>query len=213
MTVDEFREQYRRDKIGPHYSGPAHLAFTSCASLAIVLGCAWFVVAPTWRELVVVPLAFLFANFAEYTGHRFSMHRPSFPRFVYRRHTIEHHSFFTDERMSYDSRRDWKAVLFPAPVVLFFFLGFGAPVGVALALLSTRNVALLFVATAFGYFLTYEWLHFAYHMDPQSAVGRNPLVRRLRAHHQTHHDKAVMGRYNFNITFPIFDAIFGTTKR
>lgn len=213
MTIEEFRETYRRDKIGPRYSGPGHLAFTSLASLAIIVTSCWFVVAPSWRELSILPVGFLFANFAEYMGHRFSMHRPRFPRFVYRRHTIEHHSFFTHEQMSFDSRRDWKAVLFPAPVVLFFFVAFGLPGAALLVLLTTKNAALLFLATIFSYFLTYEWLHFSYHMDPESAVGRNPIVRRLRQHHQAHHDKALMAHYNFNITFPIFDWIFGTTKR
>ena len=211
-TVEEFRQQYRQEKIGPRYIGPLHLAFTTFASLAIILGCARYVVAPSWLELLVIPFAFVFANFAEYMGHRYSMHRPGFPRFVYQRHTIEHHAFFTHDRMSYDSTRDWKVVLFPPQVVLFFFLGFGAPVGVLLTVVSTRNVALLFVATAFSYFLTYEWLHFSYHISPDSAVGRNALIKRLRAHHQTHHNKEAMSHHNFNITFPIFDWIFGTTR-
>lgn len=213
MDVEAFREQYRQDKIGPRYSGPLHLAFTTTAALAIIVGCASRVVQPRWWELLVIPFAFLFANFAEYMGHRYSMHRPRFPRFVYRRHTIEHHAFFTAEQMSYASTRDWKVVLFPPGVVLFFFLGFGAPVGVLLALLATPNVALLFVATAFGYFLTYEWLHFSYHMSPDSWVGRLGIVRRLRAHHEAHHDQTLMSHKNFNITFPIIDWIAGTIAK
>ena len=82
-----------------------------------------------------------------------------------------------------------------------------------LAWLTTANVARLFVATAVGYFLTYEWLHFAYHQPPDSAVGRLGLVRALRRHHTIHHDHAQMQKHNFNITFPICDTIFGTTRR
>ena len=74
-------------------------------------------------------------------------------------------------------------------------------------------MARLFVATAVGYFLTYEWLHFAYHQPPDGFIGRRWLVRELRAHHTLHHDVARMQKWNFNITFPICDTLFGTTHR
>ncbi|MFL5319893.1 MAG: fatty acid hydroxylase family protein, partial [Myxococcaceae bacterium] len=73
------------------------------------------------------------------------------------------------------------------------------------------NAGWLFAATGVGYYLTYEWFHFAYHLPENSAVGRIGLVRVLRKHHADHHDLTRMGRYNFNITFPIFDSVFGTT--
>ena len=57
---------------------------------------------------------------------------------------------------------------------------------------------------------TYELFHFAYHVDPQSWLGRLPLIYRLRRNHVLHHDKALMTRYNFNITYPICDRLFGT---
>ena len=39
------------------------------------------------------------------------------------------------------------------------------------------------------------------------------MVRVLRRHHQAHHDLGLMQRWNFNITFPICDAVFGTLYR
>ncbi len=36
---------------------------------------------------------------------------------------------------------------------------------------------------------------------------------RLRHHHTVHHDPRLMNRYNFNITYPIFDWLFGTWYR
>jgi sterol desaturase/sphingolipid hydroxylase (fatty acid hydroxylase superfamily) len=87
------------------------------------------------------------------------------------------------------------------------------PIGAILFAVATHNVAWLFVTTAMSYFLTYEWLHFAYHLDEGSTLGRLPIFRALRRHHQTHHDKAKMGRFNFNITFPIADVIFRTNHR
>jgi len=38
-------------------------------------------------------------------------------------------------------------------------------------------------------------------------------MRTLRRLHTTHHDPRYMQRHNFNITFPICDAIFGTYRR
>jgi hypothetical protein len=211
-SVAESRVRYRRERIGPHYSGVAHFLFTSGACLAIIVWAATGLKRPSVLEWLTVPLTFLFANFVEYWGHRRQMHHPRWPfEFVYQRHTVQHHHFFTHEAMSYESARDLKMVLFP-PVLLFFFFGLVAlPVGALLWLLSTGNVARLFVATAIGYYLTYEWLHFTYHLDPKTLVGRLGPVRALRRHHARHHDLALMSRYNFNITFPICDWLFGTS--
>jgi Fatty acid hydroxylase superfamily len=210
--VEAFRAQYRETQIGPNYRGWAHFAFTSCASLAVIGFAISRVhhVAPL--EWLTIPIAFLIANAAEYFGHKGAMHRPRKGLgLLYQRHTREHHHFFTQAAMAYESSRDFKMVLFP-PVMIFFFLGAVAtPMGLLLFLIASANVAWMYVAVAMGYFLTYEWFHFSYHLNEDSIVGRNAIARALRRHHQAHHDKALMGKYNFNITFPICDAIFGTT--
>ncbi len=212
--VAEFRDRYRREKIGAHYSGVAHFLFTTFASLGVITWALWGVRAPSLGEWLAVPLTFLFANLGEYLGHRHAMHKPvAGVRLVYQRHTLEHHHFFTHEAMSYEGTRDFKMVLFPPILIVFFFGLFALPVGALIWLVSTENVARLFVATAVGYYLTYEWLHFAYHLGERSLVGRFVIVRMLRAHHQTHHDLSLMGKWNFNITFPICDLVFGTWRR
>ncbi|MEO8797720.1 MAG: sterol desaturase family protein [Polyangiaceae bacterium] len=213
-AVEAFRARYRATEIGPRYRGWVHFAFTSLASLAVVAFALSKVHRPSWAEWAAVPLFFLIANAAEYFGHKSAMHVPRRGLgLVYRRHTREHHHFFTADAMSYASARDFKMVLFP-PVMIIFFLGvIATPIALVLFALASRNVAWLFVATAMGYFLTYEWLHFAYHLPPESTVGRSRVIAALRRHHQAHHDLGLMGRYNFNITFPICDALFGTTFR
>jgi hypothetical protein len=132
---------------------------------------------------------------------------------VFERHTPSHHGFYTHEAMAAESPRDYYMVLFPPVLIVFFFGLFALPVGLLLAWLATANVARMFVATAVGYFLTYEWLHFAYHQPAGGFIGRRWLVRTLRAHHTLHHDVERMQKWNFNITFPICDALFGTTHR
>jgi Fatty acid hydroxylase len=209
--VAAFRDEYRRTKIGRFYSGRAHLLFTSSASLAVIGLASSRVRDPRAVEWLVVPITFLFANVAEYFGHKGPMHRPRAGlRLLFQRHTREHHHFFTHEAMAYASWRDVKMVLFP-PLMLFFFLGvLAAPVAAAAFVLISPNAGWLMVATMMSYFLTYEWLHFAYHLDERSLLGRLPVLAILRRHHMAHHDQALMGRWNFNITFPICDYVFGT---
>jgi hypothetical protein len=212
--VAAFRAAYRAEQIGPRYSGVLHFAFTSLASLAVIGLAASRVHAPTVRELLTVPITFLLANFVEYRGHRGPMHHRLPARAIlFERHTQQHHRYYTHEAMSYEGTRDFKMVLFP-PVMLFFFLGVvGAPVAALLFLVASRNVAFLYVATAMAYFLTYEWLHFCHHLPADGPLGRVGFLRRLRAHHQAHHDPGRMTEGNFNITFPICDWLFGTRLR
>ncbi|HZU83718.1 MAG TPA: sterol desaturase family protein [Polyangiaceae bacterium] len=210
-AVIAFRRRYRAENVGPRYSGWLHFAFTSCGALAAVA----FAIAHVHRvrpaEWCVLPLGFLLANGAEYFGHKGPMHRPVRRLTVlFVRHAREHHRFFTSRAMHYDSTRDFKMVLFPAVMLVFFLGAIATPIALALFWCVSESVGWLFVSLAAGYFLTYEWLHFAYHLRPDSWVGRLPLLARLRAHHTRHHDPALMGRYNFNITFPICDWIFGT---
>jgi hypothetical protein len=212
--VVEFRADYRKVEIGPLYTGVGHFALTSLGSL-LAIGFALSrlsVVRPL--EWLAIPATFVFANFAEYVGHRGPMHHPTAGlRLVYQRHTLQHHQFYTHEAMSLESSRDLKMVLFPPVLLLFFLGGIATPIGVMLSMAATPNVAWLFVATAVGYFLTYEWLHTSYHLRPDGLVARLPGLRFLRRHHMTHHDLRVMAKANFNITFPIGDLVFGTYAR
>ena len=209
--VASFRAHVRAKNISPRYSGVAHLAFTSTVSLAIVGYATATMHGPHAWELATVPLTFLFANFVEYRAHRGVMHHRTPPfTLVFDRHTPSHHHFYTHDAMAAESPRDFYMVLFPPLLIVFFFGLFALPVAALLAWLTTANLARLFVATAVGYFLTYEWLHFSYHQPPDGFIGRLWLVRRLRAHHTLHHDLARMQKRNFNITFPICDTLFGT---
>jgi hypothetical protein len=210
-TVARFREEYRSREIGPRYRGWLHFGFTSVGSLAVLGFAVAHVSHVLPLEWLTLPIAFLFANFAEYLGHRGPMHHPRKPiEILFQRHTKQHHQFFTHDAMAYESTRDFKMVLFPPAMLIFFLGGIAAPLAGLLFLIASANVAWLFVAVAIGYFLTYEWLHFAYHLDERSFVGGSAALRSLRRHHQRHHDKALMGRWNFNITFPIADLVFGT---
>jgi hypothetical protein len=204
MSLDVIRAKARAE-VGPRYSGALHFAFTNCVGIATIIAAALQLDHPRW-SLLVVPLTFAYANLIEYFGHKGPMHNPvRLLRLVYQRHTLLHHAFFTEEAMEVASTRDFKMVLFPPVLIVFFFGLFAVPVALLLRALFGTNAAALFVITAMSYFLLYEWLHLAYHLG-----DRLPLTRALRRHHAAHHNPRAMSSHNFNITFPICDAIFRT---
>ncbi len=213
-SVARARAAFRETRIPVHYSGYGHLATVIVFSLLVAVVSLAMLDDVKAVEWLAIPLTFLYCNLAEYLGHRGPMHHKThLLGGIFRRHTIEHHAFFTDEAISFDSPRDYRAVLFPPILLLFFFGFFAVPAGAILYYLVSPNVCFLFVFTAILYYLNYELFHFSYHLDPQSRLGRLRILRRLRRNHVVHHDKALMTRYNFNITYPICDRLFGTLYR
>lgn len=210
----KFREQYREQFIGPRYSGWAHFAFTTLSTTALILLCIHNLHAVQTLEWLTVPVTLIYANFAEYFGHRGPMHHPrKYLGKIFERHTRQHHRFFTENEMAFDSSRDFKAVLFPPILVFFFLFAFGTPTALLLGWLISANVAWLFALTGTAYFLNYELLHFAYHVPASSWIARLPFMAALRRHHTLHHDQSLMVHYHFNITYPIADWVMSTLHR
>jgi hypothetical protein len=210
-NIQAFRDAYRAEEIGEHYNGVAHLLFTATASVLIIAAAISQLQQVQPLEWLTIPLTFVYANLAEYFGHRGPMHHPTRGLgLIYRRHTKQHHRFFTDHCMAFDSSRDFKAVLFPPSLIVFFVLVFSAPVMILLAWLLSGNVAWLYLAVALAYFLNYELLHFAYHSADDSWIRRIPGIDRLRQLHLHHHDPRLMQHCNFNISYPIGDWLFGS---
>ena len=193
------------------YDGRMHMAITFGGGALGVAACLWQLQEVRPLEWLAVPLGLFYANLAEYLGHRFPMHRP-WPGLapVYKRHSGQHHRFFSDQAMPIDGLGDLRAVLFPPLLVVFFFGAFGTPAWFALSYLFSDNVAWLFVACGIGYFLNYEVLHLAYHLPEQHRLARVKLVRKLRWLHALHHDPRRMAHHNFNISYPVCDWLFGT---
>jgi hypothetical protein len=211
-AIIDYRTHYRAANVSARYSGTAHFFFTSGVCIGIMAYCVLNVREVTLAQLLTIPVTFLYANVVEYLGHKGPMHRKVGNLYIiFERHALQHHNFFTHDAMECESPRDFKMILFPPVMIVFFFGLFAVPVGFLLHYLFGSNVALLFVATSIGYFLNYEWLHLLYHQPPNSFLGRLPFIGALRQHHLNHHNRMLMGRYNFNITYPLCDRIFGTT--
>lgn len=210
-AVARFRAEYRAEVIPRGYRGGVHALVTFGGGGLALVACLLQLEGVRPLEWLAVPVALVYANLAEYVGHRWPMHRP-WPglKAIYKRHAGQHHRFFTREAMEVESVRDFRALLFPPVLVAFFFGAFGVPAWFALAWWLSPNVAWLAIAAGVAYFLHYEVLHSAYHLPAAHPLARNRLVRRLRGLHAAHHDPALMTRYNFNITWPLGDWVFGT---
>lgn len=183
------RAQYREANVPAGYSGMRHLAITSSVSLAVVVGSIYMLSNVQPLEWLTIPLVFLYANLSEFLGHRGPMHHKTKAlKILFQRHAVEHHSFFTQDATTIDSSDDFKAVLFPPIMLLFFFGAFATPVALLVYFFVSPNVAFLFAATSTAYFLNYELLHLAYHLEPDSWIGKLPFMKGLRRHHTNHHN-------------------------
>lgn len=211
MQNSDFRTTFRKEEIKEHYSGIAHFLFTTLSCFLVVSVCIYFLKDVKWQEWLVVPMTFIYANFVEYIGHKGPLHhRKKALKKVFKRHTLEHHVFFTEEQMECASTKDFKIILFPPVLLLFFLFAFAIPVAVFIFLVWSQNAGLLFLGTTLGYFLNYEWLHLSYHLPNDHFISKLPMIRSFRKLHQTHHNPALMTTYNFNISYPIFDKLLGT---
>ncbi len=193
------------------YSPIPHLALPSAFGLACLLFAAARIHALRPVELCTIPLTLLAAFGFEWRVHKWVLHRriPGLG-LLYDRHELEHHVVFTYDDLSMRAPRELRLILMPAYAVVLVAL-INAPLALLTAHYFSLNVGYLYLVTSMFFFLTYEWLHFFYHLPPQSFIGRLPLVARLREHHRRHHDPRLMKAWNFNVTLPLFDWIYGTT--
>ena len=212
MSAIAARREQILSTIERTYSPLRHVALLALIGGGVIAFAAAGLDGLSPAEAAVAPVAFLFANFAEWALHRWVMHVPTRLRAVYDRHTLTHHAVFLPGRMAIDAPRELRYVLMPFFALPAMVVAV-SPVIAALALLWSHDAARVFLIVAVGYYLLYEVLHTAYHLPETTAVGRSRLVRALRRHHAHHHDPRVMAETNFNIPFPIADWVLGTRGR
>ncbi|MCC7539852.1 MAG: sterol desaturase family protein [Deltaproteobacteria bacterium] len=164
-------------------------------------------------EWLAIPVTYLVSNATEWWAHRDLLHRKSkIAPLLYERHVPVHHVVYVTDDMAMRSRNEWRLVLMPAYAIVLILLSV-VPIGAGLWLVGLPNVAVLFFATSTFFTVSYEWLHLAYHLPESSFVGRTWWVRVLRRHHAVHHDPALMRRWNFNVTVPLWDWVRGTIHK
>jgi hypothetical protein len=192
------------------YSPALHLAGTTGVGLATLVVSIAALHHVRAIELLAIPATLLLSNAVEWRSHRSVLHRRVWPvRVLYERHTPVHHTIYQYDSMAMGSSREFRLVLIPAAGVAAV-VAISAPIAFAIARLFTPNTGWIALATSGVYVVAYELTHLAYHMPEQSLIGRLPLVQVLREHHRRHHHPALMQKWNFNVTVPLFDWIHGT---
>lgn len=192
------------------YNPIIHLAIPSILGLLVMLGALLRIDDLKLRDLLALPIT-LFAAFGfEWRAHKFILHkRRPFLGLLYVRHEKMHHVVFTYERMTMQSFRELWLVLMPAYAIVLVF-AMVLPLAFVVAKFFGQNAALLMLIASMAFFLSYEWLHMAYHLPEQSFIGRRAFIRRLKETHRRHHEPRLMKQWNFNVTLPVFDWILGT---
>ncbi len=207
-----FRKQFVDETPG-WYRGELHLGFMLTVTFGTIYYCWTMLDSPTTSEwLVIIPMM-LFGNYIEWAAHRYILHRPV-PglKSVYKRHCGTHHQFFTDHDLSYSGHKEWRALLFPPFAPVAFILA-AVPPGLLLGHFWTANVGYIAVGMMAVYYLMYEGLHTLSHLDNERHpyLKYIPFVNTIRRMHRVHHDLGQMQTRNFNLTFPICDALIGTS--
>jgi len=211
-AIHERRRSEFIAKIPRWYSPALHLAIPTVLGL-FTMGASLARIAARGQlraiDLLAVPASLLFAFGFEWRVHKDVLHRrvPLLGT-LYVRHELIHHVIYTSDDMAMRSPRELRLILMPAYAVILVFL-IDLPFALAAGALFGPNAGCLVLATSM-FFVTYEWLHCAYHLPRDSRLGRSPILMRLRRLHQRHHDPRLMKRWNFNVTFPVFDWIHGT---
>lgn len=210
------REAFRASvvaRIPADYNPWLHLAAPSTVGLGTIAASLLSLHDVRPWEWLTIPLVYVFSNATEWRAHKTLLHKRTRGfELLYDRHTPVHHRVFVTDDMAIRSPREFAVVLLPWFGVVLILVAV-APIAAALALAGLRNVAALFLATAMGYVVSYEWLHLAYHLPPTHPIGRLGVIGFLRRHHAAHHDPRNMRSWNFNVTVPLWDLVRRTTLR
>jgi len=205
-----YRKEYR-EATPAWYRGELHLGFTLVFTVGVIVWCASQIAGATWQQWggVVLPMM-VFGNWAEWAGHRYLLHNPkSWIKPAYRRHVATHHQFFSHKTLDYHGHQDWRALLFPPFAPILFVLA-ALPIALLLGTAWTPNAGYIAMLTMAAYFLMYEGLHTLSHIE-HPLLDKLPLVNTVRRMHVLHHNPDFMHTRNFNLTFPLCDALFGTS--
>lgn len=207
-NAQAFRSDYRAG-IHPLYNPWLHAVFVQTYGLLCIVW-LWSTlesVAP-WQWLLV-PATLVFFSWGEYQVHkRLGHNKTRFGKLFYKRHTGDHHSFFVETLMPYETPRDWRVILFPAWLIVLFSL----PTFGAWWLLSQLdgNLAGLFAGSMLLGYMTYEVVHACEHLPAGHPVSRLPWIRQMRRLHALHHRRELMRSRNFGIVHPLMDWLYGT---
>lgn len=209
QTTQQFRHQYRAG-IHPHYNGYLHALFVLATGVIyVVYQFAQLPVFQWFYSLGVVATLILW-NFLEYLIHiKLGHQKTRLGTLFYKRHTGDHHSFYTDSYLTPHSHRDMRVTLFPAWLVVVSIV-IASLSGMIVGWLCGSDWGHVYSGSLLLGYLAYEFFHFCDHLPAHHPLVQLPWIGHMRRLHQLHHRRDLMRRYNFNLTFPLADWVLGT---
>src|SRR5262245_38859693 len=96
----------REEHIVAGYSPWRHMGLTLTIAAVIATLAGALAARAHLVDWLLMPVFLVVANFLEWTVHRYPMHRPMFPRIMYKNHAQLHHLAFTDQNMSMRRARE-----------------------------------------------------------------------------------------------------------
>ncbi len=205
----QFRSKYR-EGISPLYNGFAHMLFVAIAGSFFVAFQFGNMDSFGVTHLLGLLATLLFWNFLEYLVHKQLGHHKRKPAAMfYKRHTGDHHSFFTEQYLVPESHKDWRVTLFPAWLVLVTAV-IATIAGTCVSLVLGDDAGTVFSAGLMIGYLAYEFFHFCDHLPEDHRLVSLPWIGHMRHLHRLHHRRDLMHHYNFNLTFPLADWVLGT---
>lgn len=208
---------FRRDEhIPAGYSAGRHIA-TSVMITGAIASLAWLLArraAPV--DWLFAPVFLIAANVIEWLFHKGPMHHPVQPKVLYVNHSLVHHRSFLHDNMAIRHARDLGLIMMPWYTMLLLF-ALASPLALAGWALRGPGVVGIFYMVAAFYFVTYETTHALYHttdaFQQRHALLRGRTFQAMLSHHRHHHRIDRMSHVNFNVIFPLTDAVMGTKER
>tara|TARA_R110002072_G_scaffold534_6_gene4071 strand:+ start:248368 stop:249024 length:657 start_codon:yes stop_codon:yes gene_type:complete len=209
---DKYRNEYRQTRVGKSYLYLLHLI----ANFGILIITCVFLLSLTKNvnqlELLIVPLMFVIGNFAVWFIHKYPLHKKGFflGSYSFQKHTVEHHTFFTEKDNVFDSLKDLHIVLFPTVVVAGFSFILLPVAYFLLQFVFSQNVVGLILFGSALYFILYEVVHTCSHLPKDHWILKIKHLRNMWEHHRVHHDPRYMSSKNFGIVSHFADRVLKT---
>ena len=212
IKQQRFREEFL-STVPSWYRGEAQVAILMLLPAGTICYCWTQIAGATWIEWSLIAPVLLLGNFIEWAAHRYLLHgRVKGFELAFWRHAGVHHHYFTHHNMLYKGHKELLAQLFP-PYAVVGFIVIGIPPALLVGYLWSPNLAYIIVGSMAANYLVYEGLHTVSHLDDarHPYLKYVPLVNTVRRMHRAHHNLRFMQTHNFNLTWPIADAIMGTS--
>lgn len=206
----KFRESYRAG-ISPWYNGYVHvIAVFATGFLAL----GWMfsqVQEASVVEWLTLPLTLIIWNFIEYFVHKQLGHKKrKLARLFYKRHSGDHHTFYTDQYFTPANARDWRVTFFPVWLIFVVLCIAGLWFKGLSVITGSANIGWVSAIGLVAGYLLYETIHYCDHLPQDHFIAKLPWLGHMRHLHRLHHRRDLMHSKNFNLTFPLADWVLGT---